>query len=37
MVAHAFKPNTREQRQVDLYKFEARVLYRENSRTARAI
>lgn len=36
MVAPAFKPNTQKQRQVDLYKFEASVLYRENSKTARA-
>ena len=36
MVAHAFIPSTGEAEQVDLCEFEASLVYRVSSRTARA-
>ena len=37
LVADAFNPSTQELRQVDLCEFEASLVYRESSKTARAI
>ena len=36
MVANAFSPELRRKRQVDLLSFEASLVYRVSSRTARA-